>query len=226
MKLYSWWRSQASFRVRIALRIKGIEAKLIPCDIARGEHLEASYRTLNPGGVLPTLLEADGSPLIQSLAILEYLEETHPLPALLPKEPRARAYVRALAYIAAVDAHPYVVPRVRRYLNQVFGADEQAWQAWARHWLGAATETLETLLVADARTGRFCYGDTPSMADVCLVPHVYSATKFFGLALSRFPTVARIFENAMADKAFREASAEHEPESAAANRGGENAGCG
>src|SRR5258705_9453766 len=117
MKLYTYWRSQAAFRVRIALRLKGVETELATIDIVRGDQFSAEYRALNPEMVVPTLIDGDGPPLVQSLAILEYLEEKYPEPPLLPRDVRARVHVRALAYTLAVDAHPFVVPRVRKYLE-------------------------------------------------------------------------------------------------------------
>src|SRR6202165_752732 len=158
MKLYTYWRSQASFRVRIALRLKGLVAEMVSLDLLKGDQFDATYRTLNPEMVVPTLLDGDGPPLVQSLAILEYLEEKYPQPPLMPADLRARAHVRGLAQMVAVDAHPFIVPRVRKYLEQELGVDEAARMKWLQHWLDSATHTIEEMLSHDARTGRFCCG--------------------------------------------------------------------
>lgn len=212
MRLYGWWRSQSSFRVRIALRLKRLDAEMVSIDVSRSEHLTEAYRALNPAGVLPTLIDGSGPPLVQSLAILEYLDERYPEVPLLPEDPRERAHVRALAHLAAVDAHPYIVPRARKYLTQVFGMTESQWTAWVQHWLDSATRTLEAQLARDPRTGRFCFGDAPTLADVCLVPHVSSAMMLYGADLSPCPTVARIFETCMQLDAFREAHPLRQPD--------------
>ena len=193
MQLYTFWRSQAAFRVRIALGMKGIRPGMVYVDLLKGEQASPAYRNLNPEMTLPTLIDGDGPPLVQSLAILEYLEEAHPEPALLPKDQRERAYVRALAHVVAVDAHPFVVPRVRKYLETELRVDEQGRMKWLRHWLDSATGVMEEMLSRDRRTGRFCFGDTPTMADVCLVPHITSAQMLYGCQLDRYPTVKRIF---------------------------------
>jgi maleylacetoacetate isomerase/maleylpyruvate isomerase len=205
VKLYTWWRSQASFRVRIALLLKGLEAQMIFVDLLQGQQFAESYRRLNPEMVLPTLIDGDGPPLVQSLAILEYLDERYPEPTLLPKDIRARAHVRALSQSVAVDAHPFVVPRVRKYLEQELGVDEAKRMKWIRHWLDSGTRVLEQQLARDPRTGRFCYGDTPTLADVCLVPHITSAKMLYDCDLSPYPTVQRIFETCMQLDAFARA---------------------
>ncbi len=205
VKLYTWWRSQASFRVRIALLLKGLEAQMIFVDLLQGHQFAESYRHLNPEMVLPTLIDGDGPPLVQSLAILEYLDERYPEPALLPKDARARAHVRALAQSVAVDAHPFVVPRVRKYLEQDLGVDESRRMKWISHWLESGTRVLEEQLARDPRTGRFCYGDAPTIADICLVPHITSAKMLYDCNLSPYPTVRRIFETCMQLDAFANA---------------------
>jgi maleylacetoacetate isomerase/maleylpyruvate isomerase len=212
MKLYSWWRSQASFRVRIALHFKGLEAETVPVDIARSEHLRPGYRGLNHAGALPALIDGDGPPLVQSLAILEYLDERYPQPPLLPPDPAARAHARSLAYVAAVDAHPYIVPRVKKYLERELSMNEAQWTAWLRHWLDSATQVLEERLSGDARTGRFCCGDAPTLADICLVPHVVSAKLLYDADLSRYPTVRRIYETCMSLDAFAKAHPRNQPD--------------
>jgi len=134
MKLYTYWRSQASFRLRIALRLKGIEVETISLDLIKGDQLDAAYKALNPEMVVPTLLDGDGPPLVQSLAIIEYLEEKYPEPPLLPFDVRARAHVRAIAQMLAADAHPFIVPRVRKYLQQELHVDEASRMKWLLHW--------------------------------------------------------------------------------------------
>lgn len=197
LTLYSWWRSQASFRVRIALRLKGLDAEMVFVDLSKDEQLGASYRSINPEMVLPTLIDGQGPPLVQSLAILEYLEEQYPDPPLLPAEPRARGHVRALAQMLAVDAHPFVVPRVRKYLQQELGLDEPSRMRWLRYWLDSATQVVEEQLARDSRTGPFCYGDAPTIADICLVAHLTSAKMLYDCDLTPYPTARRIFETCM-----------------------------
>ena len=151
---------------------------------------------------VPTLIDGEGPPLVESLAILEYLEETYPHPPLLPSDRRARAHVRALAQLVAVDAHPFIVPRVRHYLTQDVGLDELQLGNWLRHWLELANQAMEQVLTKDPRTGRFCYGDRPTLADLCLVPHVMSAKMLVNADIGSFPTVQRIFEACLELDAF------------------------
>jgi len=202
MTLYTWWRSQAAFRVRIALHLKGIEAEMVFVDLSKDEQLAATYRSLNPEMVLPTLIDGKGPPLRQSLAILEYLEDQYPEPPLLPKDARARAHVRALAQVVAVDAHPFVVPRVRKYLEQELGLDEQTRMKWLQHWLDSGTRVIENMLSHDTRTGRYCWGDAPTIADICLVAHLTSAKMLYGCDLDPYPAVRQIFEACMQIDAF------------------------
>src|SRR3974390_1613581 len=160
MKLYSFWRSLATFRVRIALNLKGITPdEVIDVDLMQGRQREAAFRGVNPQMLLPALVDGDGPVLFQSLAILEYLDETHPRPPLLPSSPRARARVRALAQIVACDSHPLLVPRVREYLEHEFKLDEAARMKWCGHWIAAALQALETHLTGGRETGRYCQGD-------------------------------------------------------------------
>ncbi len=206
MKLFTYWRSQAAYRVRIALRLKGLAAEKVSLDLLKGDQFEASYRALNPEGVVPTLIDGEGPPLVQSLAILEYLDETHPAPPLLPRDARDRAHVRALAQMVAMDAHPFIVPRVRKYLAEELRLDEAATAKWVRHWLDAASEAVEATLARDPRTGRFCCGDAPTMADICLAAHLTSAKLFGGREASAYAVAGRIFTACMELDAF---AAEH-----------------
>ena len=204
--LYTYWRSQAAFRVRIALRLKGIAMEKITLDLLKGEQFAASYQALNPEGVVPTLIDGTGEPLVQSLAILEYLDEKHPEPPLLPTDLRARAHARAIAQMVAMDAHPFIVPRVRKYLEQELGLDEAPRARWVRHWLDAGSRAVEQVLARDPRTGRFCVGDRPTIADICLAAHLTSGKLFGGRDPADFPTAGRIYQNCMQLEAF---AAEH-----------------
>lgn len=206
MKLYTYWRSQAAFRVRIALRLKGQTPEKITLDLLKGDQFDAAYRALNAEAVVPTLIDGEGSPLVQSLAILEYLDEIYPDPPLLPSDPRGRAHARALAQMTAMDAHPFIVPRVRKYLQERFDFGNDAVDEWVRHWLDAASHTVEELLARDPRTGRFCVGNEPTVADICLVAHLASCKLFGAREASAYKTAGRIYETCMALDAF---TAEH-----------------
>jgi maleylacetoacetate isomerase len=210
--LYTFWRSQAAFRVRIALRLKQLKAEMVFVDLIKGEQLTDSYRPLNPAMLLPTLIDGNSLPLIQSLAILEYLEEQYPEPPLLPSAPRARAHVRAVAQIVAIDAHPFVTPRVRGYLGRELHLDEATRAKWLQHWLDAATRAVEDLLSSDKRTGRFCYGDNPTIADICLFAHLTSAKMLYGCDLDPYPTVKRIYEVCEQEEAFAAAHPLQQPD--------------
>ena len=186
MKLYSYWRSQATYRVRIALRLKGVPIdELVTLDLIKGDQHASSYRAVNPEMVVPALLDGGGPPLVQSLAILEYLDEKYPQPPLLPKDLRDRAHVRALAQMLAMDAHPFVVPRVRKYLEQELHLDEPTRMKWIMHWLDLGSRSVEEVLARDKRTGRFCCGDQPTIADLCLVPHFVTAKMLVGREFGR-----------------------------------------
>ena len=202
MKLYSYWRSQASYRVRIALHLKGLKTEITTLDLIKGDQAVPAYRAINPEMVVPTLVVDNGPPLMQSLAIIEYLEEQYPQPALLPKGAKDRAHVRALGQMVAMDAHPFVVPRVRKYLEKELHLDEATRNQWIRHWMETATRSVEELLARDSRTGKYCLGDTPTVADLCLVPHVTSCKMLFGFDAAQYPTVARIVDHCMAQEAF------------------------
>lgn len=211
MILYGFWRSLASCRVRVALALKGVAAKEIPVDLLKGEQFEEAYRRVNPARALPALVTEEAGPaLFQSVAILEWLEETRPEPPLLPREPLARARVRALALIVAADTHPLHVPRVRRQLAQRFGADEEAEHDWCRFFIGEGAASLEGHLSRDAETRRFCHGDAPGMADICLYS-LRAGADMFGLDLSPWPTVKRIADNCHALEAFAAAHPLRQP---------------
>jgi maleylacetoacetate isomerase len=192
--------------VRIALRLKGIAMEKVTLDLLKGDQFAASYQALNPEGVVPTLIDGEGQPLVQSLAILEYLDEKYPSPPLLPADLRARAHARAIAQLVAMDAHPFIVPRVRKYLEDELHLDEAARALWVRHWLDAGSRTVDQVLAKDPRTGRFCVGDAPTIADICLAAHLSSAGLFGARGPADFPTAGRIYANCMQIEAF---AAEH-----------------
>ena len=204
MKFFSFWRSLASFRVRIALNLKGIACEVIDVDLMKGHQRDPAYIAVNPQMVLPALVDDEGHELFQSLAIMEYLDETHPNPPLLPKAPHARARARGLAQIVACDSHPLIVPRVREFLEHELHLDEAQRGKWIHNWIGAALKALETNLAGSKETGRYCQGDQITVADICLVSQVAGAN-FFKHDLTPYPTVRRIAETCMQNEAFARA---------------------
>jgi maleylacetoacetate isomerase len=206
MKLYGFWRSLASYRVRVALAMKGMQAEEISVDLLKGKQNETDYLAVNPQGVVPALvLDEGGAPLVQSLAILEYLEEIRPQPPLLPKDARGRARVRGLALIAAADGHPLVVPRVRNYLEKEMKQDEEARNRWLAHWTMRALEAIEGHLSKEKETGRFCHGDQPTVADICVVSQMIGALAYFNADTKGVPTAMRIYNQCMEIDAFAKA---------------------
>jgi maleylacetoacetate isomerase len=206
MKLYGFWRSLATYRVKVALALKGIKVDEVSIDILKGMQHEKDYLKLNPQAVVPALvLDEGGPPLFQSMAILEYLEETKPQPPLLPKDPRGRARVRGLALIAAADSHPLVVPRIRTYMEKILGIDEPKRNAWLAHWSIKGLEAIESHLKSEKETGKFCHGDAVTFADICLAGQVIGATGYFKCDVSGVPTVMRIYEECMKIDAFARA---------------------
>ncbi len=210
MRLYSYYRSQATFRVRIALNLKGIPREDSFIHLERGEQSAASYKAINPQMAVPTLLDGKAK-LTQSLAILEYLEERYPEPPLLPADPLARAWVRALALINVADSHPLIVPRIRKYFTEVLKLGEAERLAWIQHWLGLGLDAMETLLAEHPESGRFCHGETPTMADICLVTQVTPA-KMFKCPLDAYPRVTRVYDSCMAIQAFADAHPLKQPD--------------
>ena len=203
MKLYGFWRSLATYRVRVAMALKGLKAEEVSIDLLKGRQHDPDYMRVNPQGVVPALLLDDrGPPLFQSLAILEYLEETHPQPALLPKDPRGRARVRGLALIAAADGHPLVTPRVRGYLEKEMRQDETARNRWLAHWTMRALEAIEGHLAGERETGRFCHGNELSIADICLASQAIGALAYFNCDTKGVPNVMRIYNHCMEMEAF------------------------
>jgi maleylacetoacetate isomerase len=214
--LYGYWRSSAAYRVRIALNLKGLAYETRPVHLVRdgGEQHAPDYRALNPQALVPCLVDK-GQVFTQSLAIMEYLDETHHAPPLLPADPAGRARARALAQVVACDVHPLGNLRVLQHLATQFGADDAAKGVWSRHWIGEGLRTLEAMLSGHVATGRFCHGDTPSIADACLVPQVYNAVRW-KLPLDDYPTIRRIHEACQALEAFQLAAPEAQPDAPAA----------
>ena len=211
MKLYDYFRSSAAYRVRIALNLKGLAPQREFVHLRKGAQRSDDYRTLNPQGLVPALALDGGAVLTQSLAILEYLEETHPAPPLLPAGASARARVRALALAVACDIHPLDNLRVLRYLVQTMGATEAQKDAWYKYWVDVGLEALERQLARDAATGRFCHGDTPTLADVCLVPQLANARRV-DMDLAPYPTLTRIEAACLALPAFAAAAPARQPD--------------
>jgi maleylacetoacetate isomerase len=206
MKLYGFWRSLASYRVRVALAMKGMHAEEISIDLLKGKQNTDEYLGVNPQGVVPALVLDDGGPpLFQSLAIMEYLEEARPEPALLPKDPRGRARVRGLALIAAADGHPLITPRIRTYLEKEMRQDESARNRWLAHWTMRALEAIEGHLARERETGRFCHGNTPTMADICVASQVIGAIAYFNCDTSSLPATMRIYNQCMEIDEFAKA---------------------
>ena len=206
MKLYGFWRSLASYRVRVALAMKGLQAEEVSIDLLKGRQNSDDYLAVNPQGVVPALVLDDGGPpLVQSLAILEYIEETYPQPALLPKDARGRARVRGLALIAAADGHPLVTPRIRTYLEKEMRQDEEARNRWLAHWTLRALEAIEGHLSKEKETGRFCHGDAPTIADICVASQMIGALAYFNCDTRVMPTAMRIYNQCMEIDAFARA---------------------
>jgi maleylpyruvate isomerase len=212
MKLYSYFRSSASYRVRIALNLKNLPYDYVPIHLLRsgGEQLAPEYRKLSPDALVPTLVDGDAV-IQQSIAIIEYLEETHPNPPLLPRAPLDRAYVRALALQIACEIHPLNNLRVLKYLKHELKVDEEPKNAWYRHWIESGFGTFEGRIANDSRTGKFCFGDTPTLADLCLVPQVFNAQRF-NVDTQRYPTIQRLYDHAMQVDAFARAAPEQQPD--------------
>jgi maleylacetoacetate isomerase len=203
MKLYSYFRSSASFRVRIALALKGLAYDYVPVHLLKGggQQFAAEFKAMNPAALVPVLQDDDGNALTQSLAIIEYLDETHPNPPLLPADAAGRARVRALALSIACEIHPLNNLRVLGHLTKTLGVSEEQKNAWYRHWVETGLETVEAMLAGDARTGMYCHGDVPTMADVLLVPQIFNAQRF-NCRLDHVPTVMRIHQQCLGLSAF------------------------
>jgi maleylacetoacetate isomerase/maleylpyruvate isomerase len=212
MKLYGYFRSSAAFRLRIALNLKGLEAEAEVINLRAGDQSSARYKAVNPQGRVPAL-DIGGEVLIQSLAIIEYLDETHPEPPLLPADALGRARVRALADLIACDIHPLNNLVVLNYIKRELGADDAAEKRWYRHWVAEGFAAFEALLAGSRATARFCHGDAPGLADICLVPQVFNAQRF-DCPLGAYPTLMRIFAECMRLDAFERAQPSKQPEAA------------
>lgn len=216
-KLYSFWRSLATYRVRVALNLKGLAPEVAHVDLFSGHQHRDDFLAVNPHRAVPALVLDDGGPaLFQSMAIVEYLDETYPAPPLLPPDPRGRARVRALAQIVVADAHPLSVPRVRFYLTDACGLDQARLNTWLLHWQHAALRSLEGHLSRDRATGRYCHGDALTIADLCLASQAVGAG-FFDLDLAAYPTVKRIADACLAQDAFARAHPLKQPDAPAAS---------
>jgi len=212
MKLHTYFRSSAAYRVRIALNLKGIDYEAVPVHLIRdgGQHHQPAYLNINPSGMVPTLQDERGT-LTQSMAILEYLEETHPAVPLLPADPLGRARVRELAQIVACDIHPLNNLRVMRYLVDELGIAEEAKTTWLKHWIVEGFASMESHLQRHPGTGKFCHGDTPTIADCYLVPQAFNAVRF-GIDLAPYANLARIYGNCSALPAFVKAHPAQQPD--------------
>ncbi|NIA70090.1 maleylacetoacetate isomerase [Pelagibius litoralis] len=216
MKLHNYFRSSTSYRVRIALALKGLPYEYVSYHLREGEQRGESYLSINPQGLVPTL-ELDGEGvetgalLPQSMAILEYLDEAYPEPPLLPQGPLERARVRSLAYAVACDIHPLNNLRVLNYLVGPLGQDRKVQGEWFRHWVAVEFAALEQRLADEPQTGRFCHGDSPGLADLCLVPQVVNGRRF-DCDMTPYPTIRRIHEACMEISAFVEAAPDRQPD--------------
>jgi maleylacetoacetate isomerase/maleylpyruvate isomerase len=215
MKLFSFWRSLATYRVRIALNLKGIQPdEVVDINLMKGQQREAAFRAVNPMMAIPALTDGEGPALFESLAVIEYLDETHPQPPLLPKDARGRARVRGLAQIVACDSHPLLVPRVREYLEHELELDEPTRTQWCQHWIKEALTAIETNLKSK-ETGRYCHGDAVSIADICLASQAAGAF-FYKVDMAPYPTVNRIVDACQAIDAFARAHPLKQPGAPAA----------
>ena len=204
-ELYGFWRSSATFRVRVALSLKGIESVEKTIDVDAGAQRDPDFLKINPLGAVPAFVESGRSPLTQSTAILEYLDETVSEPPLLPGDPLGRARVRSIAAMLTADTHPLVVPRVKRYLKVEGGFDDTAWRAWQVHWFTTGLQSVEARLAAEKETGLYCHGDSLSIADICLTS-VTAVRDVFKVVVADIPTIDRIVECCEALPAFADAN--------------------
>lgn len=211
VKLHNYFRSSTSTRVRVALNLKGLTAEYKALALLKDEHKAPDYLSANPQGLVPALELGDGQVLTQSLAIIEWLDETYPNPPLMPATATARARVRALAYTIGCEIHPVNNLRVLTHVKKTFGADDAAVKAWFSHWVHTTFEPLEAMLLNSADTGLFCHGDTPGMADICLFAQVLNNQRF-DVDMTRYPVITRIFEACETQDAFRRAAPANQPD--------------
>ena len=213
MKLYSFWRSGTSHRTRIALNLKGLSTEYVAVHLAKEEHLKDAFKAINPQQLVPAL-DTGSEVLIQSPAIIEWLEEKYPTPALLPSDPKGRAQVRALAAIVGCDIHPINNRRILEYLRKTFGADDAAINTWAGTWISAGFDAYEALLAADTQRGRFSHGDSPTIADCYLIPQIESARRF-KVDLTQWPLIMAVEKACMELEAFQKAAPKQQPDAVA-----------
>ena len=211
MDLHGYFRSSASYRVRIALNLKGLSYQYHPVNLLQNEQRGDAYRALNPQGLVPALISDDGQILTQSLAIMEWLDETHPQAPLLPSDPLGRARIRALAYNVACDIQPVQNLRVLKYIQSELGASDEQKVGWIRHWISGGFEALETQL-SSAFDGPFAAGATPGLFECCLIPQIYNAQRF-GVDIAPYPTIEHIADACAAMPAFEAARPENQPDS-------------
>ena len=204
-ELFAFWRTSATYRVRVALNLKGLAAHERIVNLDAGEQLSEAFLKVNPMAAIPALLEAGHAPITQSLAILEFLDEFQPAPPLLPPDLHGRARVRAIAGMLASDTHPLVTPRVKKYLSASAGFDDAAWRAWQIQWFGTGLAALEQRLASEPQTGSFCHGDTPTMADICLAS-ITAVMRIFKITVPDTPTIDRIALACDANDAFARAA--------------------
>jgi len=212
MKLYTFFRSSASFRVRIALNIKGIAWESVPVSLPKGEHAEVRFKSINPQGLVPAL-DDSGKLLSQSLAIMEYLDEVHPVPRLLPPEPADRAYVRAFSQLIACEIHPLNNLRVLKYIKRTYQLGDEGVNNWYRHWIAEGFAAMEAFLLGEKKHGRYVWRDELTLADCCLVPQVFNAQRY-DCDLAPYPTVMRLFDECMTLDAFIAAQPMKQPDAA------------
>ena len=203
-ELLAFWRTSATYRVRVALNLKGLTAHERIVDMDGGENRSEAFLKINPMAAIPALLEPGHAPMTQSQAILEFLDELQPVPPLLPKDLHGRARVRSLAAMLAADTHPLITPRVKKYLSTTAGFDDAAWRAWQIQWFGTGLAAVEQRLAADPETGAFCHGDTPTMADIVLASIVVMI-RLFKITVPNIPTIDRIMKACDAHDAFARA---------------------
>lgn len=204
-ELFAFWRTSATYRVRVALNLKGLTAHETIVNLDAGEQRSEAFLKVNPLGAIPALVEKGHSPLTQSLAILEFIEELQPSPPLLPQGLHARARVRSLAAMLAADTHPLITPRVKKYLAGTNNFDDAAWRAWQIQWFTTGLQAFEHRLASEPETGTFCHGDSPTIADICLAS-IIAVTRLFKIEVANIPTIDRIMANCEALDAFAKAA--------------------
>ena len=207
-ELFSFWRTSATYRVRVAFNLKGVQPREHNINLDAGEQRSEAFLKINPMGAIPALVDHGAgqspTPLTQSLAILEFLDETYPAPALLPADAHGRARVRSLAAMLAADTHPLITPRVKKYLTTAGGFDDAAWRAWQIHWFTTGLQALEQRLASEPQTGTFCHGEAPTIADICAASIVV-VMRIFKIEVADIPTVQRIMAACERQDAFAKA---------------------